>query len=98
MLAGLCDVLTAAVSATFALLCDASDGLSALFSDPPSPIFGLAERLNRCFGESLLPFDTCPVAGPFPTFSGLRLCALGACALLLFGCGFRRREAPGRDA
>lgn len=96
-LASLCDVLTAAVSASFALLCDACDVLSASLIEPPSLVFGLSEQLSGCFGESLLPFDTCPAAGPLPTFSGLRLFALGACALLLFGCSFGRREPTGRD-
>ena len=94
-LVSLCDVLTAAVSATFALLCDATNGVSALLSLPP--IFGFARRLNLCFEEPLSPFDTCPTAAPFPAFSALRLCALGACALLLFGCSFGQREPAGRD-
>ncbi|HET7542878.1 MAG TPA: hypothetical protein VFK05_23560 [Polyangiaceae bacterium] len=98
VLASLCDVLTAAVSATLALACDACDGLGALLSDPPSPMLGLSARLNGCFGEPLLAFDTCPAGRPFPTFSGLRLCALGVCALLLFGCGMARREPVGPDA
>ena len=93
-----CDLLTAAVSATFALLCDAISALSALLIDHANPLFGLAERLSPCLGEPFLPFETCPAAGPFPTFSGARLCALAACALLLCGCNYGRREAAGPDA
>lgn len=91
VLASLCGLLTAAVSATLGLLRDTSVGLAALFSDA-SPGFRLGQRLSLCFGEPLLPLDICPETGPFPTLSGNCLFALGACAWLLFGCGFSRQR------
>jgi len=90
VLAMLCAVLTAAVSATIGLLCDASSGLSGWFFDHSSPAFRLEQRFSVCFGEQVFPFDLCPAGGTFPTFSAQRLCALVACALLLFGCGLHR--------
>ena len=93
LLATLCAVLTAAVSATAGLLCDATGDLLALFADPSSPAFKLPQGLGLCFAEPVLPLDICPTTGPFPTFSGHRALALAACVVLLFGCGFRRRVA-----
>ncbi len=63
VLAVLCAVLSAAVSATLGLLCDASSGLSALLSADASPAFRLGQRLSLCLGEPLLPFDICPEGG-----------------------------------
>ena len=91
VLAMLCAVLTAAVSATAGLLCDASSGLLALLGDPTNQALGF-QHLGLCFDESALPLDICPAAGPFPTFSGQRALALAACAVFLFGCSFRRRR------
>jgi hypothetical protein len=89
-LAMVCAVLTAFVSATVGLLCDASSGVLALFGDPSSPAFKLQERLGLCFAEPVLPLEFCPAAGPFPAFSGHRVWALAACTLFLFSCSFRR--------
>ena len=91
VLATLCAVLTAAVSATAGLLCDASGGLLGLLGDPSSPAFKLPQRLSLCFAEPALPLDICPATGPFPTFSGHRAWALAACVVLSFGCGYLRR-------
>lgn len=93
-LALLCGVLSAAVSATLGLLCDAGSGLSALFSEDASSLFRFEQKLSLCFGEPLFPFDICPGAGPFPPFSWHSTLALLACAVLLFGCSFRRAESP----
>ena len=93
-LALLCGVLSAAVSATFGLLCDAGSGLSALFSEDASPLLRLEHRLSLGFGEPMLPFDICPGAGPFPPFSWPSTLALLASAVLLFGGSFRRAESP----
>jgi len=98
VLATLCAVLTAAVSATAGLLCDASGGLLALFGDPSSLAFKLPQRLSLCFAEPVLPLDICPAAGPFPTFSGHRAWALAACVMFMFGCGFRRRTPAKQGA
>lgn len=89
VLAALCEVLTAAVSATAGLLCDASSDLLALLGDPSSPL--KVQRLGLCLPESAFPLDICPASRPFPAFSGDRALALAACALFLFGCGFGRR-------
>lgn len=98
VLAMLCAVLTAAVSATAGLLCDASSTLLALFGDPPSPAFALGQRLSLCFSEPALPLDVCPTPGPFPTFSGHRTWAIAACTVFLFGCGFVRRASAKQSA
>ncbi len=95
-LALLCGVLSAAVSATLGLLCDASMALSALFSDDASPALRLGQRLSLCFGAPLSPFDICHESRSFPTVSGYALSALAACSLLLFGSGFSRRESVQR--
>ena len=92
VLALLCSVLTAAVSATLGLLRDTSIGLGSLFSDHASPVLQFGQELGLCFGEPPLPLDICPEAGPFPALSGNGLFALVACAVLLFGCGFSRQE------
>ncbi len=92
VLALLCGVLTAAVSATLGLLHDTGSLFSALFSDHASPVLLLGHRLSLCFEEPLLPFEVCPETGPFPAFSGNCLFGLVASALLLFGCGFKRQE------
>jgi hypothetical protein len=84
----LCAVLTALVSATTGLLCDASSDIAAALGDYSNS----ALRLSQCFGEPLLPFDISSVSAPFPGFSGDRVCALAACALFLFGCGYGRGE------
>ena len=91
VLAMLCALLTAAVSATAGLLCDASSDLLALFGDPSSPAFKFPHQLGMCFAEPVFPLDVCAAAEPFPTFSGHRAWALAACAVFLFGCGFGRR-------
>jgi hypothetical protein len=96
ILALLCSVLTAAVSATLGLLGDTSSALSRLFGDHASPALRLGQPLSLCFGEPLLPLDICPEAGAFPTLSGNCLLALVACALVLFGCGFSRQEPAKR--
>jgi hypothetical protein len=97
VLALLCGVLTAAASATLGLFCDAGSELSALFGDHTSPVFGFGQRFGLHFTEPLSSFGICPAAAPFPMLSGHSLCALGACALLLFGCGYRRQEAAQRS-
>jgi hypothetical protein len=89
-LALLCGVLTAAMSATLALVSDASLGLAALLSADTSPGSQLAQTLGLCLGQPLSPFDVCPEAGSFPAFSGYYLGVLAACALLSFGCGLSR--------
>jgi hypothetical protein len=96
VLAMLCAVLTAAVSATAGLLCDASSTLLALVGDPSNPALG--QRLSLCFSEPVLPLDVCPAPGPFPTFSGHRAWALAACAVFLFGFGFVRRASAKQSA
>jgi hypothetical protein len=90
VLAMLCAVLTALVSATTGLVCDAGSGVARLFGDHSNSAF----RLSQCFGEPILPVDISSVTAPFPAFSGHRMFALAACALFLFGCGVRRREPP----
>jgi hypothetical protein len=96
VLAMLCAVLTAAVSATACLLCDALGDLLALFGDPSSAASKLPQHLSMCFAEPVFPLDICPAAGPFPTFSGYRAWALVACAVFLFGCSFKRRAQGAR--
>jgi len=98
ILALLCSVLTAAVSATLGLLGDTSSALSPLFSDHASSALRLGQPLSLCFGEPVGPLAlaVCPEAGPFPALSGHCLLALLACALLLFGCGFSRQEPAKR--
>jgi len=96
ILALLCNVLTAAVSATLGLLGDTSSALSPLFGDYASPALRLGQPLSLCFGEPLLALDICPEAGAFPALSRNCLLALVACALLLFGCGFSRQEPAKR--
>jgi len=98
VLATLCAVLTAAVSATAGLLCDASGDLLALFGDASSPAFGLPQGLNLCIAEPVLPLDICPAAGPFPAFSGYRGWALAACVVFMFGCGLGRRANAKQSA
>jgi hypothetical protein len=88
----LCGVLSAAVSATLALLCNASIGLYSLFSDDASPLFRIGQRFNLCLGEPAFTSDICPEAGPFPAFSGHCALALVACALFLFGGGVSRKQ------
>src|SRR4051794_36991902 len=51
ILALLCSVLTAAVSATLGLLGDTSSALSHLFGDYASPALRLGQPLGLCFGE-----------------------------------------------
>ena len=97
VLAVLCAVLSAAVSATTGLLCDASSSLLALFGDPSSPL-RLQQRLSVCFAEPAFPLDICPATGPFPAFSGHRAWALAACAMLLFGCVFGLRSQAKQGA
>jgi len=92
----LCGVLAAAASATLGLLCEASSALYALVSDHESAVSQLEQGLNLHFSEPLMKFDICPDTGPFPTLSGHCLCALGACALLLFGGGLSRRQPANR--
>jgi hypothetical protein len=89
-LALLCGVLSAAMSATLGLLSDASVGLFALFSAETSQGSALGQTLSLCLGEPL--FEACPESASFSAFSGHYLCALAACALFLFGCGFSRSE------
>jgi hypothetical protein len=98
VLATLCAVLTAAVSATAGLLCDASGDLLALLGNPSSPAFELPHQLSLCFAEPVLPLDICPATGPFPTFSGHRAWALVACVVFSFGCGFGRHLAAKQGA
>ncbi|HYP97104.1 MAG TPA: hypothetical protein VER96_00430 [Polyangiaceae bacterium] len=98
VLAALCGLLTAAVSAMTSLLCDASSSVLALFGDPSSSAFKVPQSLGVCFAEPVLPLDICPAAGPFPTFSGHRVWALAACAVFLFGCGFGRRASAQQGA
>jgi hypothetical protein len=97
ILASLCGVLSAAVSATLSLLGDASASLYTLFSDDTGPLFRIGQRLNLCFGEPVFALDLCPEAGPFPTISGHGALALAACALFLFGSGMTSPE-PGKQA
>jgi len=92
VLAALCGLLTAAVSAMTSLLCDASSSLVALLGDSSSSAF-MHQSLGMCFAEPVLKLDICPASGPFPTFSGHRLWALAACVVFLFGCGFGRRAS-----
>ena len=98
VLAMLCGVLTAAVSATTGLLCDASSSVLALFGDPSSSAFRVHQSLGLCFAEPVLPLDICPATGPFPAFSGHRVWALAACAVFLFGCNFGRRASARQSA
>lgn len=98
VLAMLCAVLTAAVSATTGLLCGASSALLALFGVSSNQTLGFEHHLNLCFAEPSFPLDICPAAGPFPTFSGQRALALAACAVFLFGCSFGRRGSVRRGA
>ncbi|HYQ42277.1 MAG TPA: hypothetical protein VER11_09915 [Polyangiaceae bacterium] len=93
----LCAVLTAAVSAATSLLCDTGSALFALFGDQSSPALGLGQKLGLCFADPASPFDICPATGAFPAFSLQRACALAACALILFGCGFGHRK-PARES
>jgi len=93
-LALLCGLLSAAVSATLGLLCDASVGIAALFSNDANPVADLGQRLSLCFGEQVFPFDICAAAGTFPSFSWHSTVALMLCSLLSFGCGFRRPQSP----
>lgn len=96
LLALLCGVLTAAASATLGLFCEASSALSALVNDHTGGVLQHEHGLYPHFAEPLLKFDICPETGPFPALSGHCLCALGACALLLFGGGFSRRTPANR--
>jgi hypothetical protein len=93
VLALLCSVLSAAVSATLGLLCAASVAFYTLFCDDPSPVFRVGQGLSPCFGEQVFPFAICAEAGPFPSFSWPSTLALTLCALLLFGCGSRRHDS-----
>lgn len=96
LLALLCGVLTAAASATLGLLCEASRALSGLVSDHTDAALQLDQGLYLHFTEPLLKFDIYANTGPFPTLSGHCLCALGACALLLFGGGVGPRQPADR--
>ena len=96
VLASVCGVLTAAVSATLTLMSDACSGLSALFSDDLSALFPFGQGLSLCLEGSVFPFDVCRQAGTFPAFSGYSTLALLACALLLFGCSFSRQKPGSR--
>ena len=90
----LCAVLTALLSATTGLMCDASSGLSTLLGEQSSSVL----KLSQCFAEPVFPLDIAPTGGPFPTFSGHRALALAACALFLFGCGVGRRDAASQSS
>jgi len=94
----LCAVLTAAVSAATSLLCDTGNALFALFSDQSGPTLRLEEKLGLWFADPASPFDICPATGAFPDFSLQRACALAACALILFGCGFGHRKPAHESA
>jgi len=98
VLAMLCAVLTAAVSATTGLLCDASSDVLALFGDPTNPAAKLHQQLSLHFGQPVFPLDICPADGPFPTFSGHRAWLFGACVVFLFGCVFGRRGSAQQGA
>lgn len=89
----LCAVLTAVVSAATSLLCAASSMLLGSFSDHANTAFRLEQKLGLCFPEPTSPFDLCPAAGALPPFSVHRVCALAACAVILFGGGLGRRNS-----
>jgi len=91
VLALLCGVLSAAVSATLGLLQNASNSLYALFSDEANPVLSLEQKLSLCFGEPIFAFDGCPEAGSFPSLPWHSMVALAVCAFLIFGGGSRRR-------
>jgi len=94
VLASLCGVLSAAVSATLGLLGDFGVGVYALFSDDASPVLRLGQGLSLCFEEQVSPFDVCAAAAPFPAFSWHFGVALMLFSPLLFGCGFRGQQSP----
>jgi len=92
----LCGVLTAAVSATFGLLFNASAELSALFSDDGGQPFWAWQTLSHWFGEPGLPFDIYLDAAPIPTLSWRSALELATAALLVFAGSLRRQEAAER--
>ena len=94
VLASLCGVLSAAVSATLGLLFDFSADVYTLFSADASPVFRLGQRLSLCLGEQGWPFDACAAATPFPSFSWHFAVALMLFSPLLFGCGFPGQQSP----
>jgi len=91
----LCGVLTAAVSATFGLLFDASAELSALFSDGGKP-FWPGQVLSHWFGEPGLPFDIYADAPLIPTLSWRSALGFGTAALLLLAGSVRPQQSVKR--
>jgi len=91
----LCGVLTAAVSATFGLLFNASAELSALFSDGGKP-FWPGQVLSHWFGEPGLPFDIYADAPLIPTLSWRSALGFGTAALLLLAGSVRPQESVKR--
>ena len=91
----LCGVLTAAVSATFGLLFNASAELSALFSDGGKPCWPW-QVLSHWFGEPGLPLDIYADAPLIPTLSWRSALGFGTAALLLLAGSVRPQQSVKR--
>jgi hypothetical protein len=93
VLASLCAVLSAAVSAALGLVCDARFGLYTLINDDAGQLAGQWQRVGEYLGAPVFAFDMCREVSPFPKFAAPDAFALFVCALCLFSCG-RSREEP----